>query len=166
MPRTCYHDVTPALAGYIEYPYAFNGGYLYEHEFGRDENEGATTNPMYWFLQTWDIGLQTDRPMLVNSIIPEFQRLRNGMQFSFMSREHPQDSYTQFGPFILTPSATQYDVRAAGAQMGLLLEAASVAGSVVIGQDFRLGVWQAKAGPHGKRMGSGSQGAPIVVNNP
>ena len=167
MPRTCYHDVTPALVGYIQYPYAFNGGFLYQHEIGYDEGEGATVNPMYWFLRTWDIGAQTDRPILINSILPEFGRLRNGMQFSYLAKEYPQDTnYTQYGPFIVTPDCSRVDERAGGAQIALLFEAASVAGSVVLGQDFRMGVWQSQVIPHGKRIGTASRGTPINTANP
>jgi hypothetical protein len=130
MPRTCYHDVTPALVGWIQYPYAFNAGYLYNQEFGYDQGEGLVTYPMYYFLQSWDIGVQSDRPAIINSVIPEWQRLRNGIQFSYLCKEYPQDaSYLQVGPFILTPDASKYDARASGAQVALLLEAAQVLNS-------------------------------------
>jgi hypothetical protein len=167
MPRTCYHDVTPALAGFIEYPYAFNNGFLYQHEIGYDEGEGVVINPMYWFLQTWDIGAQSDRPQIIASIVPEFQRLRNGMQFSYLCKEYPQQtSYQKVGPFIVTPDCARVDERASGTQVALLFEAASVSGQIVYGQDFRMGVWQAQAIPHGKRMAAGSRGTPINTANP
>lgn len=127
MPRTCYHDVTPALAGFVQYPYAFNAGNFYQHEVGFDEHEPAgVVNAMDWFLQSWDIGAQADRPMLINSIIPEFGRLRNGVQFSYLCKEYPEDTPLQVGPFIVTPTTTRIDERAAGAQTALLLEAAVV----------------------------------------
>jgi hypothetical protein len=168
MPRTCYKDISPALAGYLEYPYAFNAGNFYQHELGYDEIEpGNVKTGMYYFLQSWDAGLQSDRPLLINSIIPDWQRLRNGCQFSFMCKEFPQQaSYVQVGPFILTPDASKYDARASGTQVGLLIEAASVSGSIVLGQDFRMGSWQAQATPHGKRQGAGSMGSPINTSNP
>lgn len=167
MPRTCYHDTSAALTGSLENPYAFNGGHLYLHEIGTDENEGSTTTPMYWFLQSWDIGAQTDRPVLINSIVPDFERLRNGLQFSYLCKEYPRDpAYQHVGPFIITPDTTQVDERASGCQVALLIEAASVNGVVVLGQDFRMGVWQSQATPHGKRMGASNRGSPIDVANP
>lgn len=168
MPRTAYRDVTPAVANYVKYPYGFNNGTLYQHEVGYDEHEpGGITNPMYYFLQSWDVGQQSDRPLLINSVIPDFSRLRNGCQFSYLTKEHPRDAaYQQIGPFIITPDCTKYDQRAGGSQIALLIEAASVGGQIVLGQDFRMGTWQSQAGPHGKRIGMGSQGSPINTNNP
>jgi hypothetical protein len=127
MPRTCYHDTSAALLGYLENPYAFNGGYLYLHEVGYDEVEATYTNPMYWFLQSWDAGLKSDLPMLINSVAPEFQLLRNGYQFSYLCKEYPQQAtYQQIGPFIITPDTEKVDERASGTQVALLLEAAQV----------------------------------------
>lgn len=168
MPRTCYRDVSPALVGYVEYPYGFNAGTFYQHEIGYDEVEpGNVKNPMYWFMQSWDIGAQSDLPVIVNSVAPAWKRLRNGCQFSYLCKEYPQDpSYHQVGPFVITPTTSRVDERASGTQIALLIEAASANGSVVVGQDFRMGVWQMLATPHGKRLDAGSRGAAINTNNP
>lgn len=105
--------------------------------------------------------------MLINSLIPNFQRLRNGCQFSYLSKESPEDAaYHVTGPFIITPDTTRVDERASGTQTAILIEAASVAGSLVMGQDIRLGIWQAQAGPHGKRMAMPSRGSAINTSNP
>ena len=118
-------------------------------------------------MPSMDIGAQSDRPMLINSVIPEFERLRNGLQFSYLSKEHPKDAaYTQWGPFIVTPDCTRYDARASGTQIAMLFEAAQVGGVVVKGQDFRFGIWQGMSTPHGKRIGAASQGSPINTSNP
>ena len=125
MPRTCYHDTSAALVGYLENPYAFNGGYLYLHETGYDEVEATGTNYMYWFLLSWDAGMNSDRPMLINSVAPDFQLLRNGCQFSYLCKEYPQQTtYQQVGPFIVTPDTELVDERASGTQIALLFEAA------------------------------------------
>jgi len=168
MPRTCYRDVSAALGNYIQYPFGFNNGTFYQHEIGYDEIEPSNTkNPMYWFMLSWDIGAQSDEPMIVNSIIPNFKRLRNGLQYSLIAREYPEDpAPITFGPFIITPTTTRTDPRAAGTQISILIEAASVNGSVVLGQDFRLGVWQSQATPHGKRLGTAYAGNAINTNNP
>jgi hypothetical protein len=167
MPRTCYHDTSAALIGYLENPYAFNGGYLYLHETGYDEGEANVTNPMYFFLQSWDAGVRSDLPMLINSMIPDFQRLRNGLQFSYLCKEYPQQaSYQQVGPFIITPDTEKVDERASGTQVALLIEAASVSSVIVKGQDFRMGTWQSQATPHGKRLAGATRGGAINTNNP
>jgi hypothetical protein len=168
MPRTAMRDASAALANYVEYPFGFNNGTFYQHEIGYDEVEpGNVKNAMYWFLQSWDIGAQSDEPIIVNSIIPNFKRLRNGCQYSLITREYPEDpAPITYGPFIITPTTTRCDPRASGTQIALKIEAASVSGSIVVGQDFRMGVWQSQATPHGKRMGTASQGSPINTNNP
>ena len=167
MPRTCYRDVTPALAGYVQYPFGFNAGTFYQHEIGYDEVEpGNVKTGMYWFLQSWDIGAQSDEPVIINSIVPNFKRLRNGCQFSYLCKEYPQSTPQQVGPFIITPDCNKVDERASGAQTALLIEAASVSSSVVLGQDFRMGVWQSLATPYGKRMDAASRGTPINTSNP
>jgi hypothetical protein len=81
---------------------------------------------MYFFARSWDIGAQSDRPILVNSIIPEFQRLRNGIQFSYLWKEHPNDAYTQVGPFPIAPDTAKVDERCSGTQIALLIEAPTV----------------------------------------
>ena len=168
MPRTCYRDVSPALSGYVEYPYGFNNGVFYQHEIGYDEVEpNGVKNPMYYFMQSWDIGQQTDVPMIVNSIVPNWQRLRNGIQYSLIAREYPLDPTPKtFGPFILTPKITRHDPRAGGSQLSLLIEAASVQGTIVLGQDFRMGAWQSLATPHGKRLGTPVTTDAINTSNP
>jgi hypothetical protein len=89
------------------------------------------------------------------------------MQFSYLAKEYPQNtSYTQYGPFIITPDCSRVDERATGTQIAMLFEAASVNGTVVLGQDFRMGVWQSQVTPHGKRLGSASRGTPINTANP
>jgi hypothetical protein len=166
-PRTAAHDSSAAITGTLENPYSLNGGFLYVDEVGFDENEGSTTNAMDWFLQSWDIGAQSDRPMLINSIIPAWQRLRNGCQFSYLTKEFPQDpAYVQVGPFVITPDTSQVDERASGSQVALLIQAARVNGQIVLGQDFRMGTWQSQATPHGKRKGAPSRGTPINTSNP
>ena len=163
MPRTCYHDASPAIGGYSAFPYGFNGGYFYQHEIGEDEVELSGTNPMYFFLQSFDAGVQTDRPLLINSIIPDFLWLEVGCQYSFLCKEYPRDAaYNKIGPFPISPDCTRRDDRASGAQVGLLIESVSVNGNIVAGQDFRMGVWQVLATPHGHRLGAGNPGSPIT----
>jgi hypothetical protein len=188
MPRTAFHDVSEFITGFFENPYGFNGGYLYEHEIGYDEIEASGTNAMDYWAESWDIGAQSDVPLLINSVVPDFPiiggqiQLIKGLQFYVKPREFPnqqgQATPTVFppkGPFIVTPSTEKIDVRANGTQVSIRIEAARATwtdgagthtNAIVYGQFFRMGVWQSKATPYGKRLGSGSVGAPIDTSGP
>lgn len=166
MPRTCYQDVSAAISGFFETPYAFNGGYLYQHELGFDEVEASGTVAMDWFLQSWDIGMNSDRGILINSMVPNFDRLSKGLQFSYQQKNYPTEAATVVGPFIVTPTTTKLDARAHGTQIALRIERAMVAGQIVFGQDFRLGVWQSLATQYGRRLSGSSMGAPIDTSGP
>jgi hypothetical protein len=126
MPRTCYQDVSAALSGFFETPYAFNNGYLYQHELGVDEVEASGTVAMDWFLQSWDIGMNSDRGILINSMVPNFDRLTKGLQFSYLQKNYPTEEFTTRGPFIVTPTTTKLDARACGTQIALRIERAMV----------------------------------------
>jgi hypothetical protein len=84
-----------------------------------------------------------------------------------LAREYPLDPQPKiWGPFILTPNITRHDPRAGGSQLSLLIEAAAVQGKIVVGQDFRMGVWQSQAIPHGKRIGTPVTTDTINQSNP
>lgn len=186
MERTVYSDVSPAIDPSEQYPYGLNGGYLYKHEFGYDEVEpGNVTNAMDWFLETWDIGMQSDVPMLINQLAPAFPKVRGtvqlkkGLQFRLLPLEFPDqpDNYINgdFGPFVVTPDCDQVDVRCLGTQTALRFEAARATwtdgsgthtDAIVYGQWFRLGTWQALAGPYGKRIDMPRPGSPIDTSGP
>lgn len=189
MERTAYHDVSPALTGYFENPYGVNNGILYQHEIGFDEVEpGDVTNAMDYFLESWDIGAQSDRPVLINSIVPDFPILNDelqlfkGLQFYLLPREYPTQGddntaagFPKKGPFVVTPTTTKWDVRANGTQTALRIEAARATwtdggglhtNAIVYGQWWRLGLWQALATPYGRRIGGASKGNPIDTSGP
>lgn len=186
MERTAYHDVSPAMTGYFETPYAINDGILYQHEIGLDEVEPGTTNAMDYFLESWDIGSQSDKPVLINSIVPDFPivegelALIKGLQFYLIPREYPNqpdndtaDGFPRKGPFVVVPSTNKQDVRALGTQTALRIEAARATwtgepggggthtNAIVFGQWWRMGLWQALATPYGRRIGGSTQNEPI-----
>lgn len=186
MARTAMHDVSAALSGFFENPYGFNGGHLYLHETGTDEVEPAgVTNAMDYFMESWDIGSQSDVPVLINAIIPDFPRLRGqlqlfkGLQFRILPREYPNQAqgalHGDAGPFVVTPSTTQKDVRCKGTQTALRIEAARATwtdgggthtNAIVYGQWFRLGTWQSLATAYGKRIDQSNPGAAIDTSGP
>lgn len=187
MERTAYHDVSPALTGYFETPYAINDGILYQHEIGFDEVEpDDVTNAMDYYLESWDIGSQSDRPVLINSIIPDFPidqgilQLFKGLQVILRPREYPTQernsaSFPDIGPFVITPTTTKFDVRVNGTQTAMRIEAARATwtdgsgthtNAIVYGQWFRMGLWQAQATPYGRRIGGAYKGDAIDTSGP
>lgn len=189
MERTAYHDVSPAMTGFFETPYGVNNGILYQHEVGFDEVEpDGVTNAMDYFMESWDIGSQSDKPVIINSIIPDFPvdkstgqlQLFKGLQFKLLPREYPTQpgnsaSFPAKGPFVVVPTTTQYDVRANGTQTSLRIEAARATwtdgegthtDAIVFGQWFRMGLWQADAVPYGRRIGGSTKGSPIDTSGP
>lgn len=188
MERTAMHDVSAALTTYFENPYGFNGGYLYEHEVGFDEVEpGDVTNAMDYFAETWDIGQQSDVPILLHSIVPDFPILKTtgllqlykGLQFRLQAKEYPTQGAdaisADVGPFVVTPTTTKIDPRCKGSQISLRIESARATwadgegthtNAIVYGQWFRMGTWQSLASPYGKRIGGATVGEPIDTSGP
>jgi hypothetical protein len=151
MPRTAYGNVSTSIAGYSSNPYAVNGGRVFVHEVGTDEVE-ATTTGMDWFLETYDISAASDRAMLVNAVIPSFDRLAVGLRFKLKKKMRPQQAYKERGPYSVSTTTTDVSVRCRGTQIAMRIEAErDGSDAVVLGQDFRLGVWQSDAVEYGQR---------------
>lgn len=150
MPRTAYHDVSEAITGYKTNPYAVNGGYLYKHEVGTDEVEGATTTPQDWFLESYDNHVGgSDAIMLINAITPNFDRMSGRMKMLLRAKVFPREAaYRDKGPYTITTSTVDIGVRQKGSQIALRLYSAGA-----IGEDFRLGSFQVLATPYGSRSG-------------
>lgn len=186
MPRTAMHDVSAALSGYFEHPYGFNGGYLYLHETGVDEVEPAgVTNAMDYFMESWDSGSNSDVPVLIHGVVPDFPKIRGqfqlfkGLQFRFLPIEYPTQTpgaiNDDIGPFVVTPTTTQKDLRCKGTQIAFRIEAARATwtdgsgthtDAIVYGQWFRLGTWQILASAYGRRIDQSSSGTPIDTSGP
>lgn len=187
MERTAYHDVSPALNGSYQFPFAFNDGILYLQETGLDEIEPAgVVNAMDYHATTWALGAQSDRPILINSIIPDFPyvdgeiQLKKGLQFVLLPREYPTQqentaSFPEKGPYVVVPDTDQINLRCNGTQTSMRIESARATwtdehgthtDAIVFGQWFRMGTWQSDGVPYGKRIGGSSKGSPIDTSGP
>lgn len=151
MERTAYHDVSEAITGYKTNPYGVNGGYLYKHEIGTDEVEGATTTPQAWFLETYDINAGgSDAVMLWNFIVPNFDRLSGSMRLLLKKKAKPrQPTYQVRGPYTIGESTLELSVRCKASQIAMRFESAGN-----VGEDWRMGVFQVNATPYGGRVGA------------
>jgi len=157
MNRTAYHDVSEAITGYKTNPYGVNGGYLYKHEFGKDEVEGDTTNPQEWFLESYDNNVGgSDAVLLINTIIPNFDRLSGSMLMTLRKKAFPrQSAYQDRGPYLIGENSLKINVRCKAAQIALRLES-----NGATGEDFRMGVFQVLATPYGGRVGFNEENPP------
>lgn len=158
MERTAYHDVSEAITGYKTNPYGVNGGYLYKHEVGTDEVEGATTTPQAWYLESYDNNVGgSDAIVLVNFIVPNFARLSGSMRMTLKKKSKPrQPTYQIRGPYLIEEDTVESSVRCKASQIALRLES-----NGETGEDFRMGIFQINATPYGGRMGRHSDDVSI-----
>lgn len=151
MTRTAYHDVSEAITGYKTNPYAVNGGYLYKHEVGTDEVEGATVTPQDWFLESYDNHIGgSDAVMLINAITPNFDRMSGTMSMLVRAKAYPREpTYRDKGPYTITAATLDIGVRQKGSQIALRLSSNDLPD-----EDFRLGTFQVLVTPYGGRTGA------------
>lgn len=150
MSRTAYHDVSDAITGYKTNPYGAYNGYLYKHEFGKDEEEGSTTTPQDWFLESYDNNVGgSDAVVLVNSIVPNFDRLTGSMLMLLRKKAAPrQANYQDRGPYLIGETTLHNSVRCKASQIAIRLYS-----NGEVGEDFRIGTFQVLATPYGGRVG-------------
>jgi hypothetical protein len=145
--RTAYHDISEATSSTMKQPYGVHGGYLYRHEQGFDQVEVAGTTAQTWFLLSGDLSIGgSDKIMLLNNLVPDFERLNGNISVSVFAKQKPrQAAYTQKGPYTFADTAEDYDIRARGPQLALRL------GGAALAQDMRLGIFQALVTLYGSR---------------
>lgn len=151
MERTAYHDVSEAITGYKTNPYGVNGGYLYKHEVGTDEVEGAVTTPQAWFLETYDINVGgSDAVFIINAIVPNFDRFSGRMRLLLKKKAAPQERlYQTRGPYTIEQDTLRLGVRCKGSQIAMRFESMGE-----LGEDWRMGIFQLNATPYGGRVGA------------
>lgn len=150
MTRTAYHDVSEAITGYKTNPYGVNVGRLYKHEVGFDEVDGASSVPQAWFMESFDNHLAgSDAVMLINTVVPNFDRISGSMLVTLKKKYRPRDvSYQIRGPFEIDGATLDFNPRTKASQIVLRIESAGE-----LGEDFRMGLWQVDPVPYGGRIG-------------
>jgi hypothetical protein len=83
--------------------------------------------------------------MDVFTVIPDFDTVSGTLDFYILTRDKPAGALTTDGPFEITSSTTEVDVRVAGRQAAVKI------GSNEVGGDFRLGMCRIEAQPSGRR---------------
>lgn len=141
MARTAWADRSPLL----EKPYAAAAdGYLYQHETGTDENGSA----MAAFIESYDMEIPEagENLMHIDQLIPDFLELEGSVDVFLTGRKYPQDpNRISKGPYTVSTGTRKLSTRMRARQVALRIE------SDANGDRWRMGVWRARAGAHGRR---------------
>lgn len=129
----------------LSYPLAANAsGYLFNHEFGNDDDGSAMDsyvefNPMAI--------LSGDRLMDVLAFTPDFKRQTGNVTISPMAQDYPKSAAEVYGPYTIADDASTpiIDLRIGTRLIGYKLR------QNVIGGDWRLGLPTAEVQPAGAR---------------
>ena len=140
--------------GIVDYPRATEGQYLYEHEFGYD-NDGSPMTNVFIESSDFDIG-DGETFGFVRRIIPDIKFLSNsdGGQVNVVlkTRDYPGDTLTTASTSVVESTTKKADVRARARQIVLRLESdddASDSGNLDVG--WRLGATRLDIQPDGRR---------------
>ena len=125
-------------------PYAAGAdGYIYNHETGVDDDTAA----MDVRLESYDFEIGQGREKThVTRMIPDFKRLTGSINLTLLAKEYPQSVETQTSEVINIVSSTEYiNPHVSGRQVSMKFE------SSTIGDDFRMSVFRAEVGTHGRQ---------------
>lgn len=140
--------------GIVNYPRATVGQYLYEHEFGYDDDGSPMTNV---FIESSDFDIGDGEAFgFINRIIPDIKFLSNSaagqVNMVLKTRNYPGDSLTTASTSVIASNTSKADVRARARQITLRLESdddASNSGNSDVG--WRLGATRLDIRPDGRR---------------
>jgi hypothetical protein len=149
LSRTAWLD-----AGTEPYPRATSGNYLYEHEFGYDNDGSPMTNV---YIESSDIDLdEGEQFSQISKLIPDIRFLSNsgGGQINFVvkTRNAPGETLTTKSTNAVTSTASKVDLRSRSRQAAFRFESdddASYPGNTDTG--WRLGNNRIEVKPDGKR---------------
>tara|TARA_R100001443_G_scaffold24308_1_gene36603 strand:- start:4928 stop:6787 length:1860 start_codon:yes stop_codon:yes gene_type:complete len=110
--------------GIVDYPRATANNYLYEHEFGYNDDGSPMTNV---FIESADLDIgEGDQFAFISRLIPDVRFLNNssGGQVNFVlkTRDYPGDSLTTKSTDALTSSTDKKDMRARARQAVIRFE--------------------------------------------
>lgn len=149
LTRTAWLD-----GGIVNYPRATGGQYLYEHEFGYDDDGSPMTNV---FIESSDFDIGDGEAFgFVNRIIPDIKFLSNSdagqVNMVLKTRNYPGDSLTTASTSVIASNTSKADVRARARQITLRLESdddATDSGNSNVG--WRLGATRLDIRADGRR---------------
>jgi len=141
-------------SGVENYPRAVTGSYLYEQEFGYD-NDGSPMTNVFIESSDFDIG-DGESFAFINRIIPDIKFLSNSSEgkvnMVLKTRNYPGDTLTTASTSQIAASTSKADIRARARQVTLRLESdddATSAGNDNVG--WRLGATRMDVKSDGRR---------------
>jgi hypothetical protein len=140
--------------GTVNYPRAASGGYIYEHEYGYD-NDGEPMTNVYVESSDFDIG-DGETFAFISRIIPDLRFLSNSdggkVNIVLKTRNFPGDSLSVSSTNSISSDTTQSYTRARARQAVLRIESdddADNSGNLDVG--WRLGATRLDIRPDGRR---------------
>ena len=141
-------------SGVENYPRATTGSYLYEQEFGYDNDGSPMTNV---FIESSDVDIDDGENFaFINRIIPDIKFLSNSsagkVNLVLKTRDYPGDTLTTASTSQIAADTSKTDIRARARQITFRLESDDDAGSS--GNDnvgWRLGATRLNVQPDGRR---------------
>ena len=117
--------------GIVDYPRATEGQYLYEHEFGYDDDGSPMTNV---FIESSDFDIGDGESFgFVRRIIPDIKFLSNSdtgqVNAVLKTRNYPGDTLTTASTSVIESNTSKADVRARARQIVFRLESDDDAGN-------------------------------------
>ena len=140
LARTAYIGDSKLFSG----PFAAGTtGYLYDHEYGVDDDGAAMTAT----LETGDIDIaEGDSFMHIGKAVPDFKELTGFVNVTFKGREYPQASeQVTNGPFSVSGTTKYISPRMRARQISIYME------SDQMGDHWRFSRMRLELRPHGRR---------------
>lgn len=129
--------------GLYAYPMALDAsGYIYNHEYGADDDTAAMDSYITAAPQDLQDGAVN---MDIFGILPDFKRQSGNLSLTLLTRYYPNDADTVSQTYTSTTSTQRIDTREAGKMAGFKIE------SNVIGGDYRVGALRFDVQPSGAR---------------
>lgn len=145
LPRTAFHD----SSAFFRKPYGTFDGHLFTHETGVDgADTDGTLLPITSFIETFEMEIDPGWVMHVSEMIPDFKTLVGSVDVFLFGKRYPQAApSTEKGPFTILPATEKFEPRYRSRQVGFRVQ------SDALGDDWRMGTWQAEVRRHGRRGG-------------
>ena len=139
-------------SGVEPFPQAVGAPYLYEHEFGYDDDGSEMTNV---FIESSDLDLgDGDSFAFLSKVIPDVKFLpeddSGNLKIITKQRNYPGDTLTQTSSSVITPTTQQAFIRSRGRQFVLRLES-NDGDSGNLGSGWRLGATRLDLRTDGRR---------------
>lgn len=144
--RTAFHDSSSFLQNK---PYGTFDGKLFRHEDGVDmADTDGTLLAMSSRLATYEAEIEEGWNMHVSEMVPDFKILVGSVDVFLFGKRYPQaPASTEKGPFVVIPTTEKFEPRFRSRQVGYRIE------SDALGDNWRMGTWQAEVTRHGRRGG-------------